>query len=507
MLNKRIKLLSPYTINQIAAGEVIERPASVLKELLENSIDAHATQIDVLISLGGLQAIEVRDNGQGICKEDLALAIAANATSKLNEIDDLLNLHTLGFRGEALASIDAVADLQITSRPHDAELAWTIADGQVLPSSHPAGTSIKVSNLFYKVPVRKKFLRSARSEFIYVEQIWIRTVLSNFNIAFSLYHNDHLIKKLSACHTPYQQEQRLFAIIGNLKNKIIQVNAQHERLALHGWIIIPEHAPTTTDHQYIYLNQRSIKDKLLIHAIKEAYAKDLLPGKQPLYCLYLTAPSQEFDVNVHPTKLEVRFRAPRVIHDFLLITLRDCLQVPVHEITHTGYKIPLQTAIAPLTHKVLTLLDNRVLVVEENNQLSLIDILKLKNTILVAHLNFKRQLAKYSLSQPLTYNYDFAKLKLSEFNRLGFEIEQLNTHTIVVRTIPQLTNDLQLSIDYEKLFNVSKATNLIDALCANTHWLQLNDPLRLLSIAEELAISSESYKRSYNSEQLVKLLS
>jgi DNA mismatch repair protein MutL len=187
LLNTRIKVLSSYTANQIAAGEVIERPSSVLKELLENSIDANPSQIDVFVQAGGLQTIEVRDNGHGIYQDDFLLAITANATSKLSSIDDLLTLNTLGFRGEALASINAVSELQISSKVASAECAWTLINGQILPTAHPLGTTIKVSNLFYKVPVRKKFLRSARLEFIYLEQIWQRIVLGNFNIAFALY--------------------------------------------------------------------------------------------------------------------------------------------------------------------------------------------------------------------------------------------------------------------------------------------------------------------------------
>jgi DNA mismatch repair ATPase MutL len=172
--------------------------------------------------------------------------------------------------------------------------------------------------------------------------------------------------------------------MGNLKNKILQINAHYNNLQLFGWIIIPEHAPSSSEHQYIYLNQRFVKDKLLSHAIKEAYSEQLPPGKQALYCLYLSLPMEEFDVNVHPTKLEVRFKEPRVIHDFLMLTIRDALQVPIKMITPQGYKIPLPmpTNLEPTTNKLLSILDNRLLLMEEDNQLVVIDALKLKNAIL-----------------------------------------------------------------------------------------------------------------------------
>ena len=506
MLNTRIKILSAHTVNQIAAGEVIERPASVLKELLENSLDAHATQIEVLIYSGGLQSIEVRDNGHGVFKDDLLLTTLANATSKLSSIEDLDSLATLGFRGEALASIDAVADLQITSKTASDELAWTWDNQQVLPAAHPQGTSVKVSNLFYKIPVRKKFLRSARLEFIYLEQVWMRLALSHFDVALALYHNERLIKKVAACASLPQQEQRLCALVGNLKDKILHIDAEHGSFKLSGWIILPEYAQSTSEHQYVYLNQRFVKDKLLNHAIKEAYAQLLLPGKHLLYCLYLSMPPPDFDVNVHPTKLEVRFKEPRVIHDFIFTTLRDALRVPLAVLTPQGYKLPLATSNAPASQSsVLSVLEQRILLLSDGQHLEIVDLLKLKNALL-RHTLIQPLILKYELLKPLSVSHEFCPELQAGFNKLALIFEQLSVETLVVRALPKIIHDLELRVDYPKLFNMSKSTNLIDALCASTHLNKACDISMWLSLALKLAIIPHSFKKIYSAEQLAKLL-
>jgi DNA mismatch repair protein MutL len=511
MLSKRIKLLPSYTINQIAAGEVIERPASVLKELLENSIDSAPTQIDVFIHDGGLRCLEVRDNGCGIVKEDLPLTIMANATSKLTSIDDLLTLNTLGFRGEALASIDAVAELQISSRSADDALAWLQNAGQLLPTSHPIGTSVKVANLFYKVPVRKKFLRSARTEFIYLEQVWLRLVLSNFNIGFALHHNDKLIKKVLACADINAQEQRVQTLVGNLKNKILYVDATHDDLSLTGWISIPEHTQTTNEHQYIYLNQRFVKDKLLTHAIKQAYSAHLLPGKQPFYCVYLTMPALDFDVNVHPTKLEVRFKDARRVHDFILTTLEKLLQVPLNIMGTQIYKLPLLSGSdhAPLNasasaRQQISVLDNRMVIFEDSGALEFIDLIQLKNALLQQVLTSATE--KYELIKPIIVEYSLAHINQAQLSSLGIEVDAFNASSLIVRALPKIVHDLKLTINYPQLFSLSKSSNLLQALCTSSYPKETIDITTWLSLAKNLQIQSTFFKKTYHCQQLLELL-
>ena len=324
----RIHALSPLLANQIAAGEVIERPASVLKELLENSLDAGATQIDVEVQKGGSQLIRVRDNGHGIYKEDLELALDRHATSKIATLDDLEHINTLGFRGEALASISSVSRFSLTSRVKEAEVGWQIStEGcekiiNLRPCAHPVGTTIEVCELFFNTPARRHFLKTEKTEFIYLEELLKRISLSHFNVGFTLKHAQKTVIDLQPAHDSFEQEERLAKLCGiNFIEHAKRIEAELEGVRLHGWITDLEFHRSQADLQYFYVNERVIRDRLINHALRQSYQEFIYPGRHPAFVLFLEVNPEIVDVNVHPTKHEVRFRQARAIHSFLTHTL------------------------------------------------------------------------------------------------------------------------------------------------------------------------------------------
>jgi DNA mismatch repair protein MutL len=327
-----IRLLSPRLANQIAAGEVVERPASVIKEVLENSLDAGATQLDVEVEAGGVKLIRVRDNGLGIGKEDLALAIARHATSKIYDLDDLEAVATLGFRGEALASISSVSHLELTSCHHQAEHAWTVkAEGremqtQVFPAAHPVGTTVEVRDLFFNTPARRKFLRKDSTEYGRVEDVLKRLALSRFGVGFTLKNNGRMIHSWRPAITQIEQERRVAQICGPaFIESAVHVDIERSGLRLWGWVALPTFSRSQADLQHFFVNGRSIKDKLATHAVRQAYQDVLYHGRHPAYVLYLELDAATVDVNVHPTKHEVRFRDSRLVHDFIYSSLHRAL--------------------------------------------------------------------------------------------------------------------------------------------------------------------------------------
>lgn len=327
----RIKQLSPYIANQIAAGEVIERPASVVKELLENAFDAHASTICIDIGFGGLNLIRIADDGQGIFADDLPLALAAHATSKIETIEDLYAIQSMGFRGEALASIASVSRLRISSKPESQEIGMMV-DNQTLPLKplpfpRKKGTTIEVCDLFYSTPVRKKFLKSEQSEFQAIEAVVKRFALAAQKVRIQLNHNGKLQFDLPRVTDQRTKEARINKIFGKTFLEQAQViNATHGPFHLEGFVSNADYQRSQNDKVWIFLNQRMVKDKLLHHAIKQSYEDLLHPGRHPACLLYLTVDPEEVDVNVHPTKHEVRFQQPRLIHDFLTSNLRNNLQ-------------------------------------------------------------------------------------------------------------------------------------------------------------------------------------
>jgi DNA mismatch repair protein MutL len=331
---KRIALLSQRLANQIAAGEVVERPASVVKELLENSLDAGAGRIDVEIEQGGSKLIRIRDDGQGINKNDLALALSRHATSKIADLDDLENIASLGFRGEALASISSVSRLQLISRAMDAEDAggWLVeAEGQSMtaslrPAPHTQGTSVEVRDLFFNTPARKKFLRTENTEFARIDEVIKRLALSRFDVAFMLRHNQRTVHQLQAARTVQERQRRIGLVCGPaFLEHAVYIDIEASGLRLWGWVCLPTFSRSQPDLQYFYVNGRVIRDKLVSHAVKQAYRDVLFGGRHPAFVLYLELQPALVDVNVHPTKHEVRFRDQRLVHDFLFRSLHQAL--------------------------------------------------------------------------------------------------------------------------------------------------------------------------------------
>jgi len=323
---QRIQLLSPRLANQIAAGEVVERPASVVKELLENSLDAGASKLDVEVEQGGIKLIKIRDNGHGIEKEDLSLSLSRHATSKIIELADLEAVGSLGFRGEALASISSVSRLTLTSRREGAQAAWAVqTEGrdmstQINPSSHPQGTTVEMRDLFFNTPARRKFMRTENTEFKHLDEVIKRMSLSRFDVDFSLTHNGRVIRQLKKATTLREQERRVAAICGPAfidQSIKVEMQAESSGLSLRGWISLPTFSRSQADLQYFFVNGRMIKDRLVTHALRQAYSDVLFNGRHPAYVLYLELDPALVDVNVHPTKHEVRFRENRLVHDFL----------------------------------------------------------------------------------------------------------------------------------------------------------------------------------------------
>ncbi|MDD2800097.1 MAG: DNA mismatch repair endonuclease MutL [Methylococcales bacterium] len=328
----RIHSLPTQLVNQIAAGEVVERPASVVKELVENCFDAGALQIVIDIEQGGARLIKIRDNGCGIDKEDLALALSRHATSKIATLKDLEQVASMGFRGEALASTSSVARLTLISRVPDAECAWRVnADGSEQnfdpqPDPHPQGTTVEVRDLFYNTPARRKFLKAEKTEFTHIETLIKRMALSRFDIGFTLTHNQKEVLKLRPAITADEQAQRVAGICGSaFIEASVSIDFAASGLQLSGWVGLPTFSRSQQDMQFFYVNGRLIRDKLVAHAVKQAFQDVLFHGRHPVFVLYLTLDPTLVDVNAHPAKLEVRFREGRLVHDFLFSALHRSL--------------------------------------------------------------------------------------------------------------------------------------------------------------------------------------
>ncbi|MEW6983560.1 DNA mismatch repair endonuclease MutL [Colwelliaceae bacterium 6471] len=328
-----IEILPARLANQIAAGEVVERPASVIKELVENSLDAGATKIQIDIEKGGSKRIRITDNGCGIVKDELTLALSRHATSKIKDLNDLESISSLGFRGEALASISSVARLTLTSKPTDQDAAWqACAEGRdmkvlVQPAAHPNGTTIDVKDLFFNTPARRKFLRTEKTEFTHIEEIIKRIALARFDVTFILAHNGKVVRQYRAAKDSSQYAKRVAQVCGQgFIDSAIEVDCQHDNLHLWGWLAKPDYYRNQNDLCYSYVNGRMMRDKLINHAIRQAYA-DLLPSDAyPAFVLFLSLDYREVDVNVHPAKHEVRFHQGRYVHDFIYSVCDNALQ-------------------------------------------------------------------------------------------------------------------------------------------------------------------------------------
>ncbi|MCF2856903.1 DNA mismatch repair endonuclease MutL [Pseudoalteromonas sp. SMS1] len=324
-----IEILPARLANQIAAGEVVERPASVVKELVENSIDAGATRIQIDIERGGHKLIRIRDNGSGIVKDELALALSRHATSKLKNLDDLEAIASLGFRGEALASISSVSRLTLSAKPQSQDTAWqACAEGrdmavQIQPTAHPNGTTIEVKDLFFNTPARRKFLRTEKTEFSHIDELVKRIALSRFDIAITLTHNQKVVRQFRAQSNPRSIER-----VAHVAGRVFQreasfIESGYEGLELYGWVLP---IGSSTQPQYTYVNGRMMRDKLILHAIRQAFEEATGSPDTPGFVIYLNLDPRQVDVNVHPAKHEVRFHQARLVHDFIVQAIKQVVE-------------------------------------------------------------------------------------------------------------------------------------------------------------------------------------
>ena len=327
-----IKQLPPQLINQIAAGEVIERPASAVKELIENSLDAGASQVSIEIEEGGSRLIRVTDDGSGINKLDLSLALSRHATSKIESLLDLESVLSFGFRGEALPSMSSVSRLTLVSRQAGESAGWSVkADGteeelDPVPSAHPLGTSVELRDIFYNTPARRKFLKTDNTEFGHIETVVKRMALSRFDVGFSLKHNQRQVIELKPALSNEQKDQRVGLLCSQgFVEQSIEVDVVNGDLGLQGWVGLPTYSRSQADMQFFYVNGRLIRDKLINHAVRLAYKDVLFHGRHPVYVLYLTIDPTLVDVNAHPAKLEVRFRESKAVHDFVYRRIKQLL--------------------------------------------------------------------------------------------------------------------------------------------------------------------------------------
>jgi len=343
-----IRPLPDILINQIAAGEVVERPASVVKELVENALDAGATRVDIELDQGGTRLIRIRDNGGGIPGDELPLALSRHATSKIASLDDLESVMTLGFRGEALPSIASVSRFTLTSRAVGAEHGTSVTVeggkiGQCAPKAHPPGTTVEVRELFYNVPARRRFLRAERTELSHIEQ-WLRSLaLSRPDVELRVSHNGKPVRRYRGGEAGKASvsSERLGETLGEeFARQSLAIEHAVAGLHLSGWIGLPTYSRASADQQYLYVNGRAVHDRSIAHAVKQAYSDVLYHGRQPAYVLFLQLDPARVDVNVHPAKHEVRFRDARLIHDMVYRALHDALATTV-----AGYAAPVQPAV------------------------------------------------------------------------------------------------------------------------------------------------------------------
>lgn len=508
----RIKILSSHVANQIAAGEVVERPLSVVKELIENSLDAGASSIDVEIEQGGIRLIRIKDNGCGIHKDDLALSLKRHATSKIESSEDLHRLTSLGFRGEALPSIASIARVEIRSLSEGDDHAWLVrCDGKdhieaPQPVGHPQGTTVEVRDLFFNTPGRRKFLKTEKTEFSHIETLFKRMVLSRFDVAFSLSHNQRVLHKLPVADTEEKKLKRVGLIFGkSFIDNALHITFNAGGLNLTGWIAQPTFSRSQPDMQYFYVNGRNIKDKVVTHAVRQAYQDVLFHGRHPVYDLYLDLDPQLVDVNVHPTKHEVRFRDSRSVHDFIYRVLKDALgrklndtgdvgneylnsgltgerdQAPgalPGETSYTNYSqqpIPLKVqeqirnytnlysdpsdqsitrslteddSLPPLGYAIAQI--QGVYILAENlHGLIIVDMHAAHERITYERLKTafdENKMRSQPLLVPITVNVSAAEVKLAEkhqqlFESLGFTVEPLGEETVVIRQVPSILRD------------------------------------------------------------------
>lgn len=510
----RIHCLPTQLINQIAAGEVVERPSSVVKELVENCFDAEARHIHIEIEQGGARLIKIRDDGCGIVKDDLPLALSRHATSKIASLADLERVASMGFRGEALPSISSVARLTLISRTADAECAWRVmADGteqdfDPQPDPHPPGTTVDVRDLFYNTPARRKFLKTDKTEFSHIETLIKRLALCRFDVGFTLLHNQKEMLNLKPALSEHDQARRVADICGpTFIQQAVSCDFAASDLHLSGWVGLPTVSRSQPDLQFFYVNNRLVKDKLVAHAVKQAFADVLYSGRHPVFVLYLTLDPALVDVNAHPAKTEVRFREGRLVHDFLFTALHRSLASVRPDTQHieTGsslsvlmpktrqdspksetyrpqayttkatqqFSLPLQVdeqikayatlsaeptgavsqhdEIPPLGFAIAHL--HHVFILSQTpTGIILVDAHAAHERVTYERLKQHYQHGQIP-SQPLllpiklilsSAEADLAEQEVDFFQKLGFEINRLSPESLVVRAVPALLRDLDI---------------------------------------------------------------
>ena len=487
-----IQLLPSALVDQIAAGEVVERPASIVKELVENSLDAGARRIDVDVEAGGVALVRVDDDGQGIDPAELPLAVQRHATSKIASLEDLVAVRTLGFRGEALPSIGSVSRLKVASRAAraDAGAEVSVAGGDVAPlapSAQPRGTRVEVRDLFYNVPARRKFLRAESTELAHIVRVMERFALARFDVGFRLRHGSRTLLDAPPAATPAAQRARISSILGpEFMAGSLAVERESGSVRLWGWIGQPEAARATSDHQYFYVNGRAVRDRLLAGAVRLGYRDVLYHGRQPAYLLYLELDPQSVDVNAHPQKLEVRFRDSRQIHDFVMRAVAAALAVtagrveaPVRigPVTDPGLaraggpvpwgmgtvELPLPPVVSPATLPVdtavaeppavpagalgfaLAQLHGAYILAQSERGLVLVDAHAAHERVLYERMKreFGRSPASQRLIEPIVVDlaeHEAAALASAsqEFSAAGFDVALLAPGRLAVRAVPAL---------------------------------------------------------------------
>lgn len=512
----RIKQLPPLIANQIAAGEVVERPASVVKELLENSFDAKADAITIEIGYGGLNQIKVSDNGMGIMAEDLPLAVAAHATSKINTLNDLYAVGSMGFRGEALASVAAVAKVTISSKPMQQETAMMLyaqdAEISLSPCARSVGTTVDVVDLFFNAPVRKRFLKSEKLEFQAIEAIIKRFALSAPHITLILKHNGKQILSLPAATSEQAQIKRMTRILGTAFVKdAIYLDVAHGGMKLYGWISGVNFQRSQNDRSWIYINQRMVKDKLILYALKQAYEGLLYPGRFPACALYFSINHDEVDVNVHPTKHEVRFQQPRLVFDFFTSQLAAALKSEATCNKKTTYSLGVEENIIKtqeiyepyphLSEKRLggsthhhnevswVILNNRFVLVFLNEKPYIVDYVALQQYAVRLQLVQRAlPLAGRPLLVPIRYSvqHDLAcsSIELSHYlNQLGIHVQWVGTSELVIGSIPLCTPYLDLRLFLDEVCGLKSfhQHQLVELIAQS----QVVDP-KLVSVEEKI---------------------
>lgn len=501
---QRIQILPDVLVNQIAAGEVIERPASVVKELLENSIDAGATEVRIEIEAGGTGLIRVRDNGQGIHPDDLGLALRSHATSKISRMADLYRISSLGFRGEALSSIASVSHLQLISRMRGAVQAWCIRKSpdspeyEITPASHPTGTTVEVQSLFHTTPARRKFLRTEHTEFLHVLDMVRRLALSRFDVTLRLLNNG---KQVFYCRADAGDKRfTIQSVMGLDFNRMAKtLDCTAGGLRLWGWLGAAEQARSQTDRQYFYFNGRMIRDKHVSHAIRMAYAETLPMGRHPVYVLHLEADPASADINVHPAKFEIRFQHARDVHDFIYMSLKQTLDrdngvplIPHAESVSAGVRQPADAGhLKPAADQIrewsgdyrqaewkdradtqlqtvtglgqpVTLMHGRYLISRRDDDFLLIDLIHAHHRIVRQKLQavtVDSPARQRPLLLPISLRVTAAEAELIEkygddIRRYGLSAERNSPETIVIRSIPAVVPDVELQPLLQDLLQV-----------------------------------------------------